>query len=70
MSNPEENLGLVQEDQTYVKPDGAGKPVVDMTDRQLLEELVWQLRSVGKMLDEFKHMGPADIMKLFMPSKR
>jgi len=54
----------------YARPDGAGKPLADMTDRQLMEEMVWQLRSVGKMLEEFKHMGPGDIMKLFMPGKK
>lgn len=51
-------------------PDGFGQPLNDMTDRQILMEIAYQLRSVAEMIAQFQNMGPTDLMKMFMGGKR
>lgn len=40
--------------------------VADMTDREIAEETLTHLRSVGAALKSFQGMGPAGIMKMLM----
>lgn len=40
--------------------------VKDMTDRELLEEVVVTMRTVGQALAAFQKMGPGGIMKMMM----
>ena len=44
-------------------PVGYGNPIADMTERQLLEEIVFQQRSIMAALVEFKNMKPAEMVK-------
>lgn len=50
-------------------PDGFGKPFDEMTERQILEEIAYQLRSFGAAMKDFQDMGPAGILKMLMPGK-
>lgn len=51
-------------------PNGFGQPVDLMTDRQLLEEIVYQQRSMATLIGEFQayvaNMKPGDILKMFL----
>jgi hypothetical protein len=40
--------------------------IADMTDRELLEEIVMQMRTVGAALATFQKMGPGGMMKAVM----
>jgi mannose/fructose-specific phosphotransferase system component IIA len=40
--------------------------VADMTDREIAEETLTHLRSVGAALKQFQGMGPAGLMKMLM----
>lgn len=40
--------------------------VADMTERELLEEIVRTNRAVAAALAEFQRMGPGGIMKMLM----
>lgn len=46
------------------------RPVGDMSDRDLLMEIAYQLRSFGAALADFQQMGPGGIMKMLMGGKK
>lgn len=47
-------------------PVSAMKPVDEMTDRELMEEIVLSMRTVGSALAQFQTMGPMGMMKMMM----
>lgn len=48
-------------------PAKFGYPIAEMTDRDLLEEIVFQGRSLAATLAEFQNMDFKDLLKMFMP---
>lgn len=46
------------------------KPVAEMTDRELLEETVTNMRTVGAALAAFQEMGPAKMMASMFASRK
>lgn len=42
------------------------KPIEKMTDREIAEETLYWIRTVGQALAQFQNMGPAGIMKMMM----
>lgn len=52
-----------------VPPEGfdpMGRPVSEMSNRDLLMEMVYQLRSIGLVIQRFQTMKPTDMMKAMM----
>lgn len=46
------------------------RPVSEMTDTEMLREIVHQMRTVGAALAEFQKMGPMGIMASMMGRKK
>jgi hypothetical protein len=55
----------------YSPGDGnhTSRPISDMTERELLEELVVSMRTVGAALATLQKVGPAGMIKSMMTGK-
>jgi hypothetical protein len=51
-------------------PEKFGWDMREMTDRDLLEEIVFQGRSIAAALSSFQSMGPADLVKTLLAPKK
>jgi hypothetical protein len=47
-------------------PENFGHPLVDMTDREILKEIAYQLRTISAVIADFQKMGPGDMVKAFL----
>jgi hypothetical protein len=60
---------MADDEVTLAEPPIQLKDIGDMTDRELLEELVISMRTVGAALSSMQRMGPAGMMKAVMTGK-
>ncbi len=73
--SPDELSGVdTHDEQGAPIPEGYGMPIATMTDRELMEELVYQGREMRRLVGEFQTyvstLSPGDIFKMLLGGKK
>jgi hypothetical protein len=55
--------------QTLTPPSTALRPIEELNDRELLEEIALSMRTVGAALTQLQQVGPMGLMKMMMSGK-